>query len=192
MAGREGVVFIAEDFDDDDFHIWPGRFSAHWESREGDDSLDGPEGVSADEAIEWGRAHADVVYIRAGEDDFYHSAGAVLPDDDPPPPVWKPGTVVPRRRWRGYEHLDIASKEPIEWEARLPVGRVVVRARSHEEALSLAYREWDRRRPAPKPPPWWRRWWLGLRRRGIYVEDTGFDPYDDLRPRATGPAPPRR
>ena len=58
---RSGVVFVGEDFDDADVHMCTGHWSAHWESDDGQRFSQGPEGVSAQEAIAWGRERADVV-----------------------------------------------------------------------------------------------------------------------------------
>jgi hypothetical protein len=109
-AGRDGVVFIAEDREPDE-HA-PGawwfnaRFDAHWESEDGRECREGPAGVSAQEAIEWGRRQADVVQIRVGDGDLggadhgYFSAGVTQPDGDRLP-VWPPaGLEITRRRVR--------------------------------------------------------------------------------------------
>jgi len=172
VAGRSGVVWIAEEVDRERHMLWTGRFSAHWESDDGQAFSEGREEVSAAEAIEWGMQRADVVWIRVG--------------DGEPEPASLPAPSVGPRWQAGYEHLGLVTEEPIEWEARVPVPSeddrttVVVRARSHEEALPLALEEWERIRPPWRPS--WRqrlRMWRG---RGIYVQDSGFDPYDDLRP----------
>jgi len=102
----DGIVFIAEDteFDDHDPpRVWfTARFAAHWESDDGQEFRDGPEGVTAAEAIAWGRKQADVVQIRVGDGDLggadfgYFSAGLRQPDDDELP-VWPEGMTVPRR-----------------------------------------------------------------------------------------------
>lgn len=139
MAGdREGTVFIAEDFSNDDPYLLTGRFSAHWESEGGRQYRAGPEGVSADEAIAWGREQADVVLIRLGDSDVHHSAGShrppPAPDDDFP--IWPEGRKVSRRRLPGMEHLDFESAEPVQWEVRLP--RRVSRRGAHVEAEQLS------------------------------------------------------
>ena len=178
---KSGVVWIGEDLDLERHMLWTGRFSAHWESDDGQSFREGPEGVGAAEAIAWGMERAHRVMIRVG--------------DGEPEPASLPAPTVRARRQPGYEHLDLVTEEPIEWEARLPVPSerdrtaVVVRARSHEEALTLALEEWERIRPPWKPR--WRdrlRMWRG---RGIYVEHSGFDPVDDLRPRAAAHGPPQ-
>ena len=191
-----GVVHIGEEWDPERMSFfWTGRFTAHWESDEDGSFEDGPEGVSAAEAIEWGRARADIVLIRPGDADVHYSAGIVHPESAPDNPIlpWDPATELKPRWQPGYEHLGIEADQPIEWEARLPVPdeenrtTVVVWARSHEEAWALADAELDRLRGWERSA---RRLRLRdrLRRRvrggGIYVVDSGFDPADDLRPKA--------
>jgi hypothetical protein len=126
MSGRPGIVFIGEDQDAADGLIWSGRFSAHWTSPDGTSSMLGPQGVSADEAIQWGREQADVVVIRLGDSEVHHSAGARPPRpedfDEAPVPEWRTGTVVPRRRQPGFEHLDLVTDDEIDWEVRVAFG----------------------------------------------------------------------
>src|SRR4051812_20764045 len=121
---KPGIVFIGEDVDDEDIYVLTGRFTAHWESDDGRQHLDGPQGVSAAEAIAWGREHADVVLIRLADSDVHHSAGvrqpAPTPEDNEDCPVWPEGTQVERRRRSGMEHLDVVTEEPSPWEVRLP------------------------------------------------------------------------
>jgi hypothetical protein len=103
---RAGVVFIAEDSELDPNvpgRDWfTARFNAHWESDDGQEFRNGPEGVSADEAIKWGREQADVVLIRVGNWDLggadhgYFSAGVEHPDDEELP-LWPDGMDIPRR-----------------------------------------------------------------------------------------------
>ena len=138
-----------------------------------------------------------MVLIRPGDSDVHYSAGTRHPGPDPddPIPPWDPATEVKPRRQPGYEHLGIEAEEPIEWEARLPVPdeenrtTVVVRARSHEEALARVLAKWDELRGGDGPRPGLRdRLRMRIRgggsgRGGIHVEDSGFDPTDDLRPR---------
>jgi hypothetical protein len=122
MGERPGIVLIAEDPEGDDSYSWSGRFSVRWESADGESFMRGPDGVSAEEAIRWGREHADVVLIRPGDSDAYYSAGM-----EPPPPdcdvasplEWRAGTEIPRRRWRGFEHLDLVAEDEIAWEVRM-------------------------------------------------------------------------
>jgi hypothetical protein len=118
--GRDGTVFIAEDYDPEDFGTLTGRFSAIWQGERG--YRQGPEGVSAEEAIAWGRSQADKVVIRLGDSDVEYSAGNRPPDRGPGKrlPVWPEGRVVPRRRLPGMEHLDLVTEAPIEWTVRLP------------------------------------------------------------------------
>jgi hypothetical protein len=80
---RTGVVLVGEDFDLDDAFRLTGLFAAHWEALDGQTYLRGPEGVPVEEAIAWGREHADVVLVRLGDEDEPYSAGDKPPDSDP-------------------------------------------------------------------------------------------------------------
>jgi hypothetical protein len=133
---KPGMVFIAERMDTwphvdvadlvrrgvdlrtlapGDVLCWTGRFAAHWESDDDHDLKEGPDGVTIEEAIAWGRSHADVVQVRVGDGDLggdengYFSAGGHHPDADMP--SWPEGLRVtarpyvgPWRVWKdGYE-----------------------------------------------------------------------------------------
>jgi len=101
---QSGVVFIAEDEEvDDRGRVWfTGQFDAHWESDDGQDFREGPEGVTAEEAVRWGRQQADVVQIRVGNGDLggadhgYFSAGTRQPDGDELP-IWSETMSISRR-----------------------------------------------------------------------------------------------
>jgi hypothetical protein len=125
---RPGIVFISEDMDNwphvdvadlirkgvdlrtfqaGDLVCWTGRFRAHWESDEGRDFRNGPDDVSVEEAIAWGRSQADIVMVRVGngdlggDEDGYFSAGKRHPDSDTP--VWRDGEIeVAARPYRGH------------------------------------------------------------------------------------------
>jgi len=67
---------------------------------------DGPEDVSVEQAIAWGRSQADVVWVRVGNGDLggddggYFSAGTRHPD--PAIPMWpEHGTKVTERPYDG-------------------------------------------------------------------------------------------
>jgi hypothetical protein len=96
-GARTGTVYVAEDFDDEDLTRLTATFSAHWESDEGDGFEPGPEGVSAEEAIAWGRRHADVVLILLGGEDEHFSAGVRQPEGEPFP-AWPAGGIEVRPR----------------------------------------------------------------------------------------------
>jgi hypothetical protein len=125
-ASKPGTVMIAEDMDHwphvdvvdlarrevdfstldpSDVFCWTGRFTAHWQSGDNRSYRDGPDEVSAEEAIAWGRSQADVVFIRVGDGDLggdesgYFSAGTRHPD--PETPVWPEGTSVTARPYQG-------------------------------------------------------------------------------------------
>jgi hypothetical protein len=126
LSGGPGYVFIGEDQDAADGLVWSGLFSARWQSLDGASFEQGPQGVSADEAIQWGRGQADVVVIRLGDSDVHYSAGARPPRPEEfgeaSVPEWRAGTEVPRRRQRGYEHLDLITDDEIDWEVRFGLG----------------------------------------------------------------------
>jgi hypothetical protein len=94
--------------------------ATNWQSDDGKSFREGPEGVSAEEAIAWGRAQGDVVQIRVGEDHFYYSAGARQPENEQLP-VWpQDGVPVARRRAPSMAYLDrTADDPPITWEVRI-------------------------------------------------------------------------
>lgn len=141
MSGRPGIVFVGEDPDDADFLVWSGRFSAHWEGPDGERFVQGPEGVTPDEAIRWGREQADVVLIRVGDSDVHYSAGAQPPPprpEEPTAPEWPAGREVPRRRQAGYEHLDLVAEDEIEWEVHMEPGPAIGARPDRMEAVRRA------------------------------------------------------
>jgi hypothetical protein len=85
------IGHVAEDFDPEDGGRLTGLFSAHWESDTGEDWGKGPEGVSAEEAIDWARRHAIRVSVLLFDDSTIYSAGEA-PDPDLPP--WPEGMVL--------------------------------------------------------------------------------------------------
>jgi hypothetical protein len=142
MTGRSGTVIVGEEEDCDPFPFWTGRFSAHWESGDGD-FRDGPVNVTAEEAIAWGRTQADVVLIRLGDSELYYSAGDRAPDWDaasgvPPVEPWDPQTKTERRREPGNEHLDAVYDEPIEWEVRVEPPAPALREPDHLHRMTAA------------------------------------------------------
>ena len=74
-----GTAYVAEMFDPVDSGRLTARFTVHWADNAGRSWAQGPEGVSVREAIEWGRRHADVVYVRLGEEEVPFSAGVSQP-----------------------------------------------------------------------------------------------------------------
>src|SRR5687768_7453200 len=102
---KPGVVFVGELAGDEPF-MWSGRWGVHWESDDGRDWKPGPDGVSAAEAIAWGRERADVVLIRPGDSNTQYSAGARAPEPQPDDwqsdfPRWPEGQELPLRREAG-------------------------------------------------------------------------------------------
>jgi hypothetical protein len=76
--GRDaGTVFVAEMVEIDDAGRMSGLFSAHWEIEDERRSIDGPEDVTLEEALAWGRARSDAVLVQVGGGvDGFYSAGA--------------------------------------------------------------------------------------------------------------------
>jgi hypothetical protein len=117
------VVLIAEEEEYDHEGLsgdrWLlGTFEGHVETEAGMGAQ--CRGLTAEEAIEWGRARAGRVVIRLGDSDYY-SAGA---EAEPGEPTWPPadlGTLVRRRpeseRWKDRT----ADDPPIEWVVPLAV-----------------------------------------------------------------------
>jgi hypothetical protein len=111
----EGVVWISEDEDtyEPEGGMLLGTFSGHLDAG-GSAPADEFEGLTAEEAIAWGRARADRVYIRLGRSGSY-SAGARKSREFP---AWPPPDLPPlvRRRppeeeWRDRTEAD----DPIPW-----------------------------------------------------------------------------
>lgn len=66
------VAFVSELYSDDGKA--EGRFDAHWESESGQESSQGPEATDIVRALDWARAHADVVIVHTADGRRY-SAG---------------------------------------------------------------------------------------------------------------------
>lgn len=111
----EGVVWISEDEDlyEPEGGMLLGTFSGHLD-RGGSAPAEEFEGLSVEEAIAWGRARAEWVYLRFGRSDYY-SAGARKSREFAP---WPPPDLPPlvRRRPPGEEWRDrTEADEPIPW-----------------------------------------------------------------------------
>lgn len=110
------MVFVAEEVDEDDFDMCTGLWSAHWE--DGGEHRQGPQRVSAQEAITWGRDQADVVLVRPADSELHYSAGAHRPEPEESLgfPPWPEAQELPRRRASGLAYLDrAADAAPILW-----------------------------------------------------------------------------
>jgi diadenosine tetraphosphatase ApaH/serine/threonine PP2A family protein phosphatase len=83
---EDRIGFVAEEFDGADGSRLAGTFCAHWESRDHADWGQGPEGVSAEEAIAWAREHATQVSVLLYDDSTIYSAGEVPYEELPPWP----------------------------------------------------------------------------------------------------------
>lgn len=86
---RDGIVYLAEDAFDDVTDPPAPAFYGHWELVDPPTFLEqGPGWASAEEAIAWGRARADIVLIRIGMPGTYYTAGnrrdESLPEWPPP------------------------------------------------------------------------------------------------------------
>jgi hypothetical protein len=116
-AMSRGTVFVSEASDDDDTDMCTGLWSAHWQLR--DQWREGPDGVSLQEAIVWGRQQADVVLVSPADSDVQYSAGVRPPQREGIFPPWPEGQELPRRRAAGMEYLDRApDAAPILWRVR--------------------------------------------------------------------------
>jgi hypothetical protein len=113
---REGTVFIAEELATGEPYLFTGRFSAHWQSGRDTSHRDGPELVSIEEALAWGREQADRVLIRLVDSEYYSAGRERVRDLEP----WPEGSMIEPRREPGFEHLDLVADEPVPWQVRLP------------------------------------------------------------------------
>jgi hypothetical protein len=125
MDEREGrIAFVGEEFELEDASRLSGRFYVHWEAIDGQAHGVGPEDVSVDEAIAWGRQRARYVSVRVGVGETHYSAGELnLADlenrDGQPYPAWPAGGMLIRPRPMGAP-LD-GSVQEVDWliEARV-------------------------------------------------------------------------
>jgi hypothetical protein len=116
---KPGIVFVAEDIDEDDFDMCTGLWSAHLE--DGREHCQGRQRVSAQEAIGWARDQADVVLVRPADSDVHYSAGARRPEPEQSSglPPWPEGQELPRRRASGLEYLHRSpDAAPVLWRVR--------------------------------------------------------------------------
>jgi hypothetical protein len=114
-----------------DMSYFTGQFHAHWEpdDDDSDEFRQGPEHVSAEEAIAWGRSQADVVLIRVGNGEFggneagYFSAGVRHLDDVP---AWPEGGLEISPRPEDRRRTGVALDEG---DARQALDKVVAQLR---------------------------------------------------------------
>jgi hypothetical protein len=132
---RPGRVWIAEDFDREEFGFLTGLFSAHWEGPD-DQRKQGPRSVPVEEALAWGRGRADVVLIRSGESNYF-SAGVRQPEGEKLP-EWPADARFSRRRAPSAAYLDRTSADdPILWQVSLQASLPV----SHLGAFPVAFNQ---------------------------------------------------
>jgi hypothetical protein len=130
-------------WDADDSSFWSGLFSAHWQ-RPDNEFENGPESVSADEAIAWGRARADVILIRTGDSDHY-SAGRRQPERQTLP-KWPSETRLERRRPQALAYMDRTDgDEPIIWAITVKLSMPGVELGKFPAAFNAARRLGGRR-----------------------------------------------
>ena len=100
-----------EDFDFDDGETYLGTFSGHVETRTS--MGEQVEGLTAEEAIAWGRARGDVVLMRLADGQEYLSAGDKHPAEFG---RWPPPEPVVRRRPAGQQWRDRTDTDaPVVW-----------------------------------------------------------------------------
>ncbi len=122
MAGRRQdrwAHFVEDEGQDDLGSLYLGTFSGHVEGKTR--MLEQVEGLTADEAIAWGRERAVVVLLRLADGDEHFSAGDENPrrEREWPPPEPEP---VARRRPPGQEWRErTAADAPVAWAVDLVV-----------------------------------------------------------------------
>ena len=85
--------------------------------------LRGPQRVPVDQAIAWGRDHAGIVWVRAGDSRHYFSAGKHVPPGDEVVPWPQDGMSLSRRRDPAMRYLDRTPVDPpIRWAVTLRPG----------------------------------------------------------------------
>jgi hypothetical protein len=114
----ERIAFVGELFDPDDSGRLTARFAVHWEDNSGERMEQGPQGVGVEDAIEWGRRHAEVVQVRLGGEDVPFSAGEKQPPGETLP-VWPPKGTTVRPRPAGAARD--GSEQTIDWRVRTEV-----------------------------------------------------------------------
>jgi hypothetical protein len=118
-----GTVHIAELGDENDGGRLTGLFIAHWESDEGHALIEGPDGVSVDDAIAWGRERSDAVIVQVGYgyDGFYSAGDRDLTydgsDEEDPVPIlpWPAGGL--RIAARPQQSALDGSEQDVLWRA---------------------------------------------------------------------------
>lgn len=94
---EHGYVLVTEMIDADDAGRFSGLFAAQWESDDETRSRMGPQDVSLDDAIAWGREQSDVVLVQVGGgEDGYYSAGKRSNDGTPLLPRYLKVAARPR------------------------------------------------------------------------------------------------
>jgi hypothetical protein len=156
MAGP--TVWIAEEVDYDvtsafgDPDMWLlGTFYAHVE----DGDPDRAEGLTLDEALEWGRARARRVLIRVGERKYWSAGAETVPDVEP----WQRDAHPPvvRRRPENERWKDRApSDPPISWTVEVSLAPSWERNHRLFDDLSALEEEVAAAVAATKPDAWTR------------------------------------
>jgi hypothetical protein len=114
------IAFVGEDPDTEEPGRFTGRFSVHWEDEATGEWDQGPEGVSAEDAIAWGRSRARTVLVSLDGGSAVYSAGERQPQGESYP-AWPEGLVV---HPRPTGSVPDGSEEEVYWlvqsEARPP------------------------------------------------------------------------
>ena len=114
---------MVEEFDEHDFSVWSGLFSASCQGSSCKPMLLGPQRVRVDEAIAWARDHAGIVWVRAADSRHYFSAGKQVPPGDAMRVLAAGRMSFSRRRDPAMRYLDRTPADPsIRWAVTLPPG----------------------------------------------------------------------
>jgi hypothetical protein len=131
------IAYVAEAHDAEEPGRLSGRFGVGWASEDGEEHGEGPEYLSAEEAITWAREHAPRVLVRIDADTHFTAGELPLDDDDGTPlPAWPEEGVLLRPRPWGSP-LD-GSVQEIDWQVRAEIDDPRMLGTSVAEHLNAA------------------------------------------------------
>jgi hypothetical protein len=132
------TAFVAEECDLVESGRLTGLFQVGWQDDEAGEHERGLEGVSAEEAIAWGRKRAARVFVRLGEEDQYSAGERPIPGL----PLWPEGGIPVRPRPIGAARD--GSEQEIDWLVRGTVRGAAWMEEPHLAALDERIRAHDR------------------------------------------------